>query len=174
MAEYRDVYTRDGCPTGRVWRQGTPRTPGDYYPHAIVILRTAEGLYPLAQRALDSRYFPGEWDVTGGGVDHGETPLEGGIREVREELGVTVPPERCRLIHRYRLDYENGTGSHVYVFGAVIDPPEAYDIDRKEVNAVREVPFDAFLRAVMYNKDEDFARALTAFEAECAKGGETK
>lgn len=162
--ELRDVYTRDGFPTGRVWKQGTPRTPGDYYSHAVIILRTKSGLYPLAQRSLTDKYFPGMWDVTGGGVRHGESPIEGAVREAREELGVAVDPAKCRPVYSFILDYEDGTGSLVTVYGAEIEDETVYTIDPGEVNAVRNVPFAEFLDAVMYNKEEGFGTALTRFE----------
>ena len=164
MTELRDVFTKDGTPTGRTWKQGTKRTNGDYYLHAVVILRTPDGRYPLAQRMPDDDYFPGMWDVTGGGVRAGETPAQGGAREVREELGVSVDPDKLVFLNRYRLDYEDGTGSHVFMFGAVFNSPGVYSYDPKEVNAVIEVRFDEFIKTVMYNKDAAFARALTEFE----------
>jgi len=162
--ELRDVYTRDGFMTGRVWEQGTPRTRGDYYSHAVIILRTRSGKYPLAQRSLDNEYFPGRWDVTGGGVRHGESPIEGAVREAREELGITADPSECRPIYSFILDYEDGTGSLVTVYGCTIPDGLEYTIDKSEVNAVREVGFQEFHDSVMYNKDSGFGTALKRFE----------
>jgi ADP-ribose pyrophosphatase YjhB (NUDIX family) len=34
------------------------------------------------------------WFTAGGGLDHGETPAEGASRELREETGLSVPPDR--------------------------------------------------------------------------------
>ena len=36
------------------------------------------------------RPYPGLWDLLGGGVEEGESPLDAARREVQEEIGVTV------------------------------------------------------------------------------------
>jgi len=36
----------------------------------------------------------GEWDIPGGGLDFGESPLEGIIREAREEAGIALHVDR--------------------------------------------------------------------------------
>ena len=105
------------------------------------------------------------WDVTGGGVDTGETPMQAGIREAREELGLVIRPEDMREIHKYYADWEDGTGLILYVFGCSVDLPEGgLKPSAQEVNAVKLVSFEEFYDAVMWNKDEAFGAALRAFE----------
>jgi 8-oxo-dGTP diphosphatase len=41
-------------------------------------------------RFLLSREDNGNWDMIGGGLDHGEDPIEGLRREIREETGLEV------------------------------------------------------------------------------------
>ncbi|AUH66446.1 NUDIX hydrolase [Paracoccus zhejiangensis] len=43
---------------------------------------------------IDSIPFPGHWDLPGGGREANETPMECGLRELFEEYGLTLPPER--------------------------------------------------------------------------------
>jgi len=47
----------------------------------------------LCQRATDMRRHAGQWALPGGRVENGETPLEAGLRELHEELGVCLGPE---------------------------------------------------------------------------------
>jgi 8-oxo-dGTP pyrophosphatase MutT (NUDIX family) len=47
----------------------------------------------LCRRAAKMRRHAGQWALPGGRLDAGETPLEGGIREVREELGLSLEPD---------------------------------------------------------------------------------
>lgn len=44
----------------------------------------------LLQRKAAGRFGEGKWNGPGGKVKNGETPLEGVIREVKEETGLTV------------------------------------------------------------------------------------
>ncbi len=170
MPEYRDVFTRDGVPTGEVREKHAPSSPGDYFLHAIDILRCRDGRYILQQRSLKMRHYPGMWDVTGGGVDSGETPVQAGIREAWEELGLVIRPEDMRQIHKYYADWEDGTGLILYVFGCVVDLPEGgLKPSETEVNAVRLVSFKEFYDAVMWNKDAAFGEALREFEESFGK-----
>lgn len=43
-----------------------------------------------AGRMLLTREDNGMWELLGGGLDHGEDPIDGLIREIREETGLTV------------------------------------------------------------------------------------
>lgn len=51
--------------------------------YAVVV---AEAHLLLTQMA-DNTPVPGQWGLPGGGVDHGEAPLEAVVREVHEETG---------------------------------------------------------------------------------------
>ena len=103
--EYRSVFHRDGTATGEIVEKHAPKRPGDYFRHVVLVLKTkdspppgqGEGLYIVQQRSLKARYFAGKWDVTGGGVQVGETPVQAAIREAKEELHLCISPDE--LIH---------------------------------------------------------------------------
>ena len=50
-----------------------------------------DGLILIAQRRADDR-LAGQWEFPGGKVEDGETPETALIRELEEELGITVKP----------------------------------------------------------------------------------
>lgn len=55
--------------------------------HALV---QKDGKFLVTKRKMTDGYMPGLWDLPGGTVESGETVLEGLVREVMEETGLTV------------------------------------------------------------------------------------
>lgn len=68
------------------------RTPVD-----VLILLIRDGKILLTERAGDV-YLAGHWAIPGGHVDAGENVATAAIREVHEEVGVTVTPEDLRFV----------------------------------------------------------------------------
>ncbi|HET6866325.1 MAG TPA: CoA pyrophosphatase [Solirubrobacteraceae bacterium] len=62
--------------------------------HAGAMVGTPGGAaFLLCQRAADMSRHAGQWALPGGRVEPGETPLEAGLRELDEELGIRLGPE---------------------------------------------------------------------------------
>ncbi|MFC7625676.1 NUDIX hydrolase [Microlunatus sp. GCM10028923] len=61
---------------------------------------------------LLSRYRSGTWSLPGGGVDHGEHPEQGVVREVEEETGYLVRVTELLGIHTNRWTTNTGHDLH--------------------------------------------------------------
>lgn len=164
--ERRDVYTADGQRTGKVIEKGTPIGAGEYLYHVHIIMKNADGQYVLQQRALKAKHYPGKWDVTGGGVSHGETGAEAAAREAREELSIVIDPKDEILAGRQVDHWDDGNrGLITDIFAARVDvDPDKLEISRREVEAVRLVPFEEFVETVTYNKTAEYRALLEKIE----------
>lgn len=76
---------------------------GEVAGHAAGVLFVApDGDVLLLRRAASEKNYGGHWGLPGGGVDGGETPEQGAVREAREEMGVDVDPADLKPLHRVR------------------------------------------------------------------------
>ena len=104
----------------------------------------------LARRAVAP--FQGFWDIPGGFLDEGEDPLDGLRRELREETGLEVEPERFLGIwmDRYGGDSTAEATLNLYWTARVVggeaapadDVSELHWFDPDELPAADELAFE--------------------------------
>ena len=97
--EIWDLYDKDKNPTGQTHIRGNVIPEGCYHLVVHVVIRNSKGEYLIAQRDAERQSYPLLFEFVGGSILSGETSLEGGVREVYEELGVKLNPEKGKLIH---------------------------------------------------------------------------
>ncbi len=77
----------------------------------FIILRNKDGQILLQQRA-NTGYLDGYWDFPSGHLERGESIHEAAVRELAEEVGITISVDELRLVHidqylRNDADYIN-------------------------------------------------------------------
>src|ERR1051325_2342850 len=75
---------------------GRQESPLAQMPAAVAIVILLDGdaaTVPIFQRPLNMRRHAGQMAIPGGRLHEGESAEECALRELREELGLTVPPE---------------------------------------------------------------------------------
>ena len=98
--ELWDVYDAAGNKTGRVHRRGDPLTGEDCHLCVHVWVQSAQGLYLLTRRAPE-KSGAGLWECTGGSALCGEDSLTAALREVKEETGLVLDPEKGEFLFRF-------------------------------------------------------------------------
>lgn len=109
MREQRDLYDINGNKTDLTYFKGD-KVPSGYYPMVVMIaIQNSEGKF-LMQKRVEAK--GGDYGVTGGHPKSGETPYEGIITEVKEELGIDISNNEiiefdsgCDLKDCYKMYY---------------------------------------------------------------------
>ena len=88
-----------------------------------IMLCNSAGEVFLQRRSHDKDTNPGLWDTScAGHIDSGESVIVGALRELEEELGITLSSEA--LIERSRLPPSHDNGfEHVTLYTALSDEP---------------------------------------------------
>ena len=124
MKELRNLYDINSNLTDKTYRKGE-QVPNGYYPMVVMIaIENSKGEF-LMQKRVESK--GGDWGVTGGHPKYGETPFEGIITEVKEELGIDISNQDIRLFN------EGCDGKDCYKMYYV-----NVDIDIKKLNIQKE------------------------------------
>ena len=110
-----------------------------------------DGAYLLCKMADDRGVFPGQWALSGGGMEPGETMEQALRREIREELGdaleiTEVKPWAFRDDIRVKT-YADGTTEEIYMIYLIFDC----------VSANREVKINEEFQDYAWVKPEDLA-----------------
>lgn len=103
-----DLYTKYREKTGKEHIRGEKIPEGLYHLVVHVWIRNSRGEYLLSRRAADRPTYPFFWETVGGSVLQGETSIEGAVREVKEEVGITLSPESGQLAFTKIRDTVNG------------------------------------------------------------------
>jgi len=147
--ELFDLCDEWGRRVGRTKPRSLVHRDGDWHRafHCWLVERNDAGepLILLQRRALDKDTNPGFWDVSVGGHYSAGEGIEGGLREIREELGLYVAANDLVLAgwRREDIHYENGLIDRevqdVYFLSRAVDL-RALRPEPAEVIAVARVP----------------------------------
>ncbi|MBQ4050893.1 MAG: NUDIX domain-containing protein [Oscillospiraceae bacterium] len=110
-SEIWDIVDSEGRPTGRTMKKGAPMQENDYHPAVSVWIVNEKGEFLISRRVSSKTAAPGMWETTGGSALAGEDVLTAALREVREELGVVLIPEKGHILTEYTWPHSDGSGA---------------------------------------------------------------
>lgn len=112
----------------------------------------------LQKRSAVKDSNPGCYDISSAGhLSAGDQPLEGALRELKEELGITASPGDLHFVGKHKgafqavfhgYPFRDSELSNVYVVTRHIDDKE-FHLQAEEVESVRWMDFEACRRAVL-------------------------
>lgn len=96
--EIWDLYNENRELLGKDHVRGEQLPIDGYHLVVHVWIRNSKGEYLISQRSANRPTYPLMWECVGGSVVKGENSLQGAIREVKEEVGVDLVPEKGQVL----------------------------------------------------------------------------
>lgn len=158
MDEMLDIVNEHDEVIGQTSR-GEAHARGLMHRAVHIMLSNSDGQYFLQRRSLTKDTNPGLWDSSAAGhVDAGEQYLQSAVRELEEELGVSVEPHQLTEIGRL-LPSENNGYEFVRVY--CVHSDAAVTIEPSEIDEGKWVDVDT-LNEWLKNKPAQFASSFPA------------
>lgn len=113
--ELWDIYNKNKQLTGRTMvRNDWCLKDDEYHLTVLGIIRNTEGKYLITQRVMTKAWAAGWWEVSGGGVQAGESSREAVNREVFEETGLNIADKEPICMLTYSRE-NPGEGDNYFV-----------------------------------------------------------
>ena len=149
MDELLDILDESGRPTGEVVAKSEAHRLGLWHRcfHCWICGSDAAGPYLLLQRRAAAKdTWPGYLDITAAGhLSAGEETLDG-LREIEEELGLQVNPERLIPLGTIRVEQRLPAGYDRELHEVFLlrdnTPPERLSLQEEEVESIYRLALD--------------------------------
>jgi 8-oxo-dGTP pyrophosphatase MutT (NUDIX family) len=88
----------------------------------------------------------GHWHTPGGGIHKGEAPVDGAMREVQEEIGLTVKPEQLQQLFHKRITTRRFFRYDCYAFVLLLLVKPELKLQPNEIIDSAWLPLEAIRR----------------------------
>lgn len=136
--EKHELVDKNGNKTGKILTHIEARdfnnVPDGYYISVVgVVIINENDEILLQKRSRFKRANPSKWGICGGKVDLGEMPLDAGVRETLEEIGIRLNKEELKFLS---MDTNKKLHFTVYYIRKNVDINECI-LQKEEVEEVR-------------------------------------
>lgn len=107
MDELIEVLDEKGNKTGQVKTKREIKKDGNYH-RAIAVLIISDNKILLQKRNSTKKVYPNLWSLfVKGHVQAGETSIEASIREINEEIGITIKENELTYLYTIKEETNN-------------------------------------------------------------------
>lgn len=115
--EYVDIFDENNNPTGETKEKNKAHEDGNFHRTAHVWIINDKNELLLQKRSSMKKTHPNCWDISGAGhIRSGEQVLSGAVRELKEELGVTIEEKELNFIDVIKSTKNPKNMEFAYVF----------------------------------------------------------
>ena len=159
MDEYIDLLNEAGEPTGTTCLKSEAHKKGLFHASAHIWIINNKKEVLIQKRASNKDTFPNLWDVSvAGHISAGEKPIISAIREVKEEIGLSIEQNDLNFIGTFKkriqhykdlIDYEL---HHIYICTNNFDV-NSLKIQTEEVSEIKSINIQSLIKAVNSKKN---------------------
>ncbi len=159
--ELIDILDEKGNKTGVTKTKDEIHQKGLLHLTAHVWFINSKNEILLQRRSEEAKNDPDMWDTSvGGHILSGETPEEGALREVKEEIGVDLDITDLKLIGKIKIKltlnnrtYFDNEFNDIYLVKLDLDINQL-NIQKEELKALKWVPISEFKKWVKERKPD--------------------
>ena len=151
MIEFVDIWDDEGSPTGEKCTKQLAHEKGLFHPTVHVWFYTSEHSILMQKRGSKKQTYPNFWDVSvAGHISSGETIYQGAIREIKEEIGLTILHSDLEFITIRKNVNKFSSGiidcefQHVFL-AKLTTKIDNLNIQKEEIDDVRLFSFDEII-----------------------------
>ncbi len=158
MEELIDVLDKFGNKTGQIKTKKGIKKDGDYH-RAISALITNGKEILIQKRSPNKRFYANMWSIfVKGHVQAGEESIDACIREIKEEIGITINPNELKYLYTIKeeksdKDYIENIFYDTYLLRKNIDLKDI-TIQKEEVTDVKYISIDEAYNKIKNNNGE--------------------
>jgi isopentenyldiphosphate isomerase len=151
--ELVDIVNDDLKVVKTCWKSEAHKN-GWLHPTVHIWFYTDKGEILIQKRAKDKSSFPDLWDVSvAGHIGAGEAAIDSAIREIKEEIGISVANKELSNIGVFKENFKHREGYtdneiHQIYLCKLVDDIQTLRIQIEELSEIRLISIDTFESAI--------------------------
>lgn len=154
MDELIDILNEQGKPSGQTCMKSFAHKNGIFHASAHIWIFDNHKNILIQKRTKTKDTFPNLWDISvAGHISAGEKPITSAIREIQEEIGLTVSKNQLHYINTFKKNIkhsENLIDNELhYIYLCMLNfNLSSLTIQKEEVADIKKIKLNDFIKEV--------------------------